>query len=120
MKEKLTVRPGIGKTSLIRSLAQRCEHIVHVDQIEPNQTRDVAETYASSRPHPWWKTDSQLLLPDTQRPSSMTGEMLDRNVCFVEGPGHMNGPSVRSSCSHFNKALLTNNPPRALGTTYAM
>ncbi|KAH8686663.1 hypothetical protein BGZ61DRAFT_43429 [Ilyonectria robusta] len=93
LKIMVAGRPGIGKTSLIRSLAQRCEHIVHMDQIEPNQTRDVAETYASSRPHPWWKTDSQLLLTDTQRPSSLTGEMLDRNVCFVEGPGHMNGPS---------------------------
>ncbi|KAH7127713.1 hypothetical protein EDB81DRAFT_148868 [Dactylonectria macrodidyma] len=93
LKIMVAGRPGIGKTSLIKSLAQHCEHIVHVDQIESNETRDIAETYASSKPHPWWKTDSQLLLHDAQRRPSVTGEVLDRNVCFVEGPGHLTGSS---------------------------
>ncbi|KPM46209.1 hypothetical protein AK830_g303 [Neonectria ditissima] len=92
LKIMVAGRPGIGKTSLIKSLAQRCEHIVHTDQIEPTQTSQVAEIYASSRPHPWWKADSQHM-PNARRKSSATGEMLDRNVCFVEGPGHRHGCS---------------------------
>jgi hypothetical protein len=47
----------------------------------------VSEFYASSRPHPWWKTDSQLVMSNARRRSSTAGEMLDRNVCFVESPG---------------------------------
>lgn len=87
---------GIGKTSLIKTLAQRCEHIVHMDPIENSSAVHATETYASSRPHPWWRSDSDLTVT-TRRRISTTGDVLDRNVCFVESPRHQHGASVRSS-----------------------
>ncbi|KAH6890311.1 hypothetical protein B0T10DRAFT_485527 [Thelonectria olida] len=105
LKIMVAGKPGIGKTSLVMSLAQRCEHIVHIDQIEPNSAMHVSEFYASSRPHPWWKTDSQLAMPNARRRSSTAGEMLDRNVCFVESPGR--SKQDLSYVKSYLSALLT-------------
>jgi hypothetical protein len=93
LRIKLTLSLGIGKTSLIRTLAQRSEHIVHLDPILPAATAHAAETYASSRPHRWWQTDSDLHTPTEGRRYSV-GEMLDRNVCFVESPSPSEGIKV--------------------------
>lgn len=98
---------GIGKTSLIRTLAERCEHIVHMDPIENRSAVHATETYASSRPHPWWRSDSELTVT-TRRRLSSTGDVLDRNVCFVESPGHQHGASVcKCDCAARNRSVLT-------------
>ncbi|KAM5345556.1 hypothetical protein ACJ41O_011417 [Fusarium nematophilum] len=60
LKIMVAGKSGIGKTSLIKTLAQRCEHIVHMDPIEHGSAVHATETYASSRPHPWWRSDSDL------------------------------------------------------------
>ncbi|KAJ3461836.1 hypothetical protein MRS44_010389 [Fusarium solani] len=92
LKIMVSGRNGIGKTSLIKTLAQRCEHIVHMDPIENSNVVHATETYASSRPHPWWRSDSDLTVT-TRRRISTTGDVLDRNVCFVESPRHQHGAS---------------------------
>ncbi|KND92638.1 hypothetical protein TOPH_02545 [Tolypocladium ophioglossoides CBS 100239] len=78
---------GIGKTSLILSIAQCCDHIVHMDSVNQFTAHEVAEVHASSRPHPWWRAD---LDPATyikrRRRSSTTDEILDRNLCFASQP----------------------------------
>ncbi|KAI5460065.1 hypothetical protein BGZ63DRAFT_426013 [Mariannaea sp. PMI_226] len=108
LKIMVAGRPGIGKTSLVWSLAQRCEHIVHVDQAEPTKSTHVSEFYASSRPHPWWKTDSTAAMSYARRKSLTTGEMLDRNVCFAECPGRSSGfPGSWQDLSYVKSHLTT-------------
>ncbi|KAE8145728.1 hypothetical protein BDV25DRAFT_164008 [Aspergillus avenaceus] len=91
--------PGTGKSSLIESIVQVCEDIVHVDPFPPKsparsprssrpfQTRSTSptatEVYASTKPYPaWWSglEDSRIL-----RRRKSTGEIvLERNLCFVD------------------------------------
>jgi hypothetical protein len=84
-----------GKTSLIKSIVQLCEDIVHVDPLSPPSSlytsqRDslvgqsaVSEIYASTKPYPeWWSNveESRIL----RRRKSMGDSVLERNVCFVD------------------------------------
>ncbi|KAE8351767.1 hypothetical protein BDV28DRAFT_136464 [Aspergillus coremiiformis] len=94
---------GTGKTSLIKSIVQACEDIVHVDAFpslsnsktsrsprsssRPSQTRSipptVTEVYASTKPYPvWWSDleDSRVL----RRRKSTGDVVLERNICFVD------------------------------------
>ncbi|KAL7763458.1 hypothetical protein ACKLNR_006816 [Fusarium oxysporum f. sp. zingiberi] len=105
---------GIGKTSLIKTLAERCEHIVHMDPIENRSAVHATETYASSRPQPWWRSDSELTVT-TRRRISTTGDVLDRNVCFVESPGHRRDASGSWRDLHYVESHLTSlmNKPMA-------
>ncbi|KAF4331660.1 hypothetical protein FBEOM_14585 [Fusarium beomiforme] len=105
---------GIGKTSLIKSLAERCEHIVHMDPIENHSAVLATETYASSRPQPWWRSDSELAVTMRRRIST-TGDVLDRNVCFVESPGHQRDISGSWRDLHYVESHLTSlmNKPMA-------
>ncbi|KAI3194187.1 hypothetical protein CBS147311_8766 [Penicillium roqueforti] len=99
-KVLLAGAPGSGKTSLIKSIVQTCDDIVHVDAI-PQMTssgrrrscrprsrgRSTAtmEIYASTKPYPsWWSDleDSRVL----QRRKSMGEIVLERNLCFVDTP----------------------------------
>ncbi|KAF9885609.1 hypothetical protein FE257_012700 [Aspergillus nanangensis] len=96
---------GSGKTSLIKSIVQECEDIVHVDSfpstpssqisrysnITSQPLRDhgmpttVSEIYASTKPYPaWWSDleDSRVL----RRRRSVGDVVLERNVCFVDTP----------------------------------
>ncbi|KLO88473.1 uncharacterized protein LW93_5645 [Fusarium fujikuroi] len=103
---------GIGKTSLIKTLAERCKHIVHMDPIENHSAVHATETYASSRPQPWWRSDSELAVTARRRIST-TGDVLDRNVCFVESPGHRPGASGSWRDLHYvesHLASLMNKP----------
>ncbi|KAF5964389.1 hypothetical protein FBULB1_12811 [Fusarium bulbicola] len=103
---------GIGKTSLIKTLVERCEHIVHMDPIENRSALHATETYASSRPQPWWRSDSELAMT-TRRRIPTTGDVLDRNVCFVESPGHRRGASGSWRDLHYvesHLASLINKP----------
>ncbi|ETN43626.1 uncharacterized protein HMPREF1541_02785 [Cyphellophora europaea CBS 101466] len=79
---------GSGKTSLIKSIVQVCEDIVHVDPLSatnaPSSSLPV-ETYASTRAYPSWWSDldeSRIL----RRRKSMGDSVLERNLCFVDTP----------------------------------
>ena len=105
---------GVGKTSLIKSIVQTCEDIVHVDPLASNppsieqlpsqrskqkeellqtkSTQHVTEVYASTRPYPsWWSDigDAKLL----RRRKSMGDTVLERNLCFVDTPGYSHAMS---------------------------
>ncbi|KAA8895656.1 Septin-domain-containing protein [Sphaerosporella brunnea] len=99
---------GIGKTSLIKSIVQTCEDIVHVDPLmtdnatrrsrrngDSESTRKITEVYASTRPYPqWWSEidDSKVL----RRRKSRCGpeeQVIERNLCFVDTPGYGSGTS---------------------------
>ncbi|RPA74705.1 hypothetical protein BJ508DRAFT_30286 [Ascobolus immersus RN42] len=108
---------GIGKTTLIKSIVQACEDIVHVDPVggagstfggsreqssyytissraDGESTKRLVEVYASTRPYPkWWSEfdESKVL---RRRKSSSSGEsVLERNLCFVDTPGYGFGTS---------------------------
>ncbi|KAL3470384.1 hypothetical protein BJX99DRAFT_49839 [Aspergillus californicus] len=104
---------GSGKTSLIKSIVQICEDIVHVDPFDepssllsvshlrrssrtssrPTQTpAPVSEIYASSKPYPVWWSDLEGSRVLRRRKS--TGDIvLERNVCFVDTPGSRLSPA---------------------------
>lgn len=113
------VYQGIGKTSLIKSIVQVCEDIVHVDPISTNSsqkgvragpsyyainsrsngdsTKDITEVYASTRPYPHWWTelDDSRLLRKRRSKSGIDDQVIERNLCFVDTPGYGVGTSVR-------------------------
>ncbi|KAJ5635484.1 uncharacterized protein N7484_008797 [Penicillium longicatenatum] len=96
--------PGSGKTSLIKSIVQTCEDIVHVDSLPsvdsslerrrssrphsgsvPTRGAAMTEIYASTKPYPsWWSDleDSRVL----RRRKSIGEIVLERNLCFVDQP----------------------------------
>ncbi|RGP69750.1 hypothetical protein FLONG3_7702 [Fusarium longipes] len=114
LKIMVAGQSGIGKTALIKTLAEHCEHIVHLDPIENRNAVHATETYASSRPQPWWRSDSELTVT-TRKRLSATGDVLDRNVCFVESPGHQHGTSGPWRDLHYVESHLTSlmNKPMA-------
>lgn len=114
LKIMVAGQSGIGKTSLIKTLAECCEHIVHMDPIEDRNAVHATETYASSRPQPWWRSDSELTVT-TRKRLSATGDVLDRNVCFVESPGHQHGTSGPWRDLHYVESHLSSlmNKPMA-------
>lgn len=95
---------GSGKTSLIKSIVQTCEDIVHVDSLPsvdsslerrrssrphsgsvPTRGAAITEIYASTKPYPsWWSDleDSRVL----RRRKSIGEIVLERNLCFVDQP----------------------------------
>ncbi|KAJ5424441.1 hypothetical protein N7491_009657 [Penicillium cf. griseofulvum] len=98
-KVLLAGSPGSGKTSLIKSIVQTCDDIVHVDTIPQttlgrrkhsrSRSRETltatTEIYASTKPYPsWWSDleDSRVL----QRRRSIGEIVLERNLCFVDTP----------------------------------
>jgi hypothetical protein len=113
---------GIGKTSLIKSMVQICEDIVHVDPLSTsplsvsetvrrkskskrkstsdfNSTTQITEVYASTKAYPhWW---SQIEDEKVSRRRKSTGDgVLERNLCFVDTPGYGNGTSVSDKCEN--------------------
>ena len=107
---------GVGKTSLIKSIVQTCEDIVHVDPLSPslpsldqlraqrppsrqkkrlsiNSTHQITEVYASTRAYPAWWTDIEE--SNVLRKRKSFGEsVMERNVCFVDTPGYNSGLSM--------------------------
>jgi hypothetical protein len=102
-KQKVTKKNnlvGSGKSSLIRSIVQACDDIVHVDPMPAlssgrsgsksgaRHTREgspvpIAEIYASTKPYPSWWSDlenSRVL----RRRKSYGDAILERNLCFVD------------------------------------
>jgi hypothetical protein len=110
---------GIGKTSLIKSIVQTCEDIVHVDPVSSSPvslsssrqmvsfsgrrsadssdtTNKITEVHASTRPYPhWWNEidDSKVLRRKSR--SGFEEQIIERNLCFVDTPGYGSGTSVR-------------------------
>ncbi|KAI9769326.1 MAG: hypothetical protein M1839_003749 [Geoglossum umbratile] len=113
---------GIGKTSLIKSIVQMCEDIVHVDPLSPspasslqsplphrrssksskssrwdnanpNGTKQITEAYASTKPYPSWWSDLEESRVLRRRRKSMGDVVLERNLCFVDTPGYGSGTS---------------------------
>ena len=105
---------GVGKTSLIKSIVQTCEDIVHVDPIsshppsieqlplqkskkkqditQSKSTQHITEVYASTRPYPdWWSEVEETKV--LRRRKSVGDTVLERNLCFVDTPGYGNGLS---------------------------
>ena len=104
---------GVGKSSLIKSIVQTCEDIVHVDPLSSNSpsiellpgqktskqdsrsnrsTQQITEVFASTKPYPTWWSD----IEDTKvlrRRKSLGDTVLERNLCFVDTPGYNNGIS---------------------------
>ncbi|KAM5472814.1 hypothetical protein MauCBS54593_002526 [Microsporum audouinii] len=102
LKFLLAGAPGCGKTSLLKSIAQVSEDIVHIDPLphspsamvksrrktpgKPRRTREcepISEIYASTKPYPsWWSDmdDSRVL----RRRKSTGDVILERNLCFVD------------------------------------
>lgn len=126
---------GVGKTSLIKSIVQTCEDIVHVDPLSSvtptlpvprlrhssprcrrqdtitTATEQVTEVYASTRPYPCWWSDfdeSKIL----RRRRSMGDTVLERNLCFVDTPGFASGtteainPVIQYIESQFERTIL--------------
>ncbi|KAF2234044.1 hypothetical protein EV356DRAFT_447313 [Viridothelium virens] len=99
---------GTGKTSLIRSIMQCCEDIVHVDPLptsqstsqinekspkssqskeRPASTSVFSEVHASTRSYPaWWTEDEES--KTIRRRKSMGDAVLERNICFVDAPSY--------------------------------
>jgi hypothetical protein len=85
---------GIGKTSLVKSIVQVCDDIVHVDPIvaidsssNSNTHKDqVFETHASTKSYPsWWSEIEQGR--GLRRRKSMGDSILERNISFIDTPG---------------------------------
>lgn len=102
-----------GKTSLIKSIVQGCEDIVHIDPFmvpmlsaeqfqrrvrntrnasPTTATQSITEVHASTKPYPsWWsETETSMLL---RRKKSVGDTVLERNLCFVDTPGYSSGIS---------------------------
>ncbi|TQV92382.1 hypothetical protein V2A60_007073 [Cordyceps javanica] len=75
---------GIGKTSIIRSISQSCEHIVHIDAVNTHFNGPVLEIHASTRPYQWWRTENLSETLRRRRSSTSVEEILDRNLCFLD------------------------------------
>lgn len=75
-----------GKSSLIKSIVQVCDDIVHVDPLsraQGAQSGRPVETFASTKAYPRWWSDldeSRVL----RRRKSMGDSVLERNLCFVD------------------------------------
>lgn len=109
---------GVGKTSLIKSIVQTCEDIVHVDPLSPNlpsidqltsqkpkskssranvrSTDKITEVYASTKPYPTWWSDIEETKV-LRRRKSMGDTVLERNICFVDTPGYSHAMSKMES-----------------------
>ena len=114
LKVLIAGEAGIGKSSLIRSIVQVCEDIVHVDPLSPSNsfsqpppksksrkrrsdhsgTTRVTEIHASTKPYPHWWTDVEESRALRRRKSSLDA-VLERNICFVDTPGFSRGSTEK-------------------------
>lgn len=105
---------GVGKTSLIKSIVQTCEDIVHADPLSPETsiverallgkskrkseelcsraTSQITEINTSTRPYPsWWSDQEETKV--LRRRKSIGDTVLERNLTFVDTPGYSSGLS---------------------------
>lgn len=112
---------GIGKSSLVKSIFQVCEDIVHVDPVassvsasgrhgmgslrgsgrsgDQDTTRVITEVHASTRAYPhWWSEIDDNKVLRGKRRSVYEEQIIERNLCFVDTPGYGSGTSVCVKC----------------------
>ncbi|KAM4055387.1 septin domain-containing protein [Hirsutella rhossiliensis] len=99
-------RAGIGKTSLIQALGQNCQHIVHMDPLESCSAGKIREIYASTRPDPWWRASSEPVAYAKRRRQSLTHDILDRNLCFLDCPALPNNTEASQADRYVQTQLL--------------
>lgn len=109
LKVLIAGEAGVGKTSLIRSIVQLCQDIVHVDPLSPTQsvlqsspppksksrrkkpevtgTTRITEVHASTRAYPFWWADMEESRTLRRRKSG-GDTVLERNLCFIDTPGY--------------------------------
>jgi septin family protein len=108
LKVLIAGESGVGKTSLIRSIVQLCEDIVHVDPLSPTQsfshsppppksksrkrkldsirTTRITENHASTKTYPhWWNDIEEGKL---RRRRGGNDSILERNLSFIDTPGY--------------------------------
>ena len=59
-------------------------------------TARISEMFASTKPYPEWWTDVDDIRV-LRRRKSLGDSILDRNICFVDTPGHSGGLSVSNT-----------------------
>ncbi|KAI7286864.1 hypothetical protein KC345_g909 [Hortaea werneckii] len=99
---------GVGKTSLIQSIIQSCEDIVHADQpmnITPEDRLPVHETAASTKPCPRWWRDMESSRISNRRRSIGEG-LLQRNLCFVDTPGLSDDVEAQQVLRCFDQTIM--------------
>ncbi|RDA87499.1 hypothetical protein CP532_1644 [Ophiocordyceps camponoti-leonardi (nom. inval.)] len=77
---------GIGKTSLIRSFGQNCQHIVYLDPITSSPNQRITEILGSTKFCPWWRAESEPVARANKRRKFTTDELLEKNICFADCP----------------------------------
>ena len=98
-------KKGSGKTSLIKSVVQTCEDIVHVEPADPKNVHklrtstrahrnareisndSILEILASTKAYPSWMTDVEKHRPLKRSNSLPNDTVLERNVSFIDTPG---------------------------------
>lgn len=124
LKVMIAGQSGVGKTSLIRSIVQLCDDIVHVDPLTPpvptsqsspskpsfrkkkansSASTRITEVHASTKPYPHWWTDlgeSRIL----RRRQSSVDAVLERNICFVDTPG-CEGEATSAIVNYVEKSM---------------
>ncbi|PHH72416.1 hypothetical protein CDD83_4946 [Cordyceps sp. RAO-2017] len=93
---------GIGKTSLIRSISEICQHIVYVDCTDAYSSTSVTEIYASTRPYPWWRAELEPVINTSAEYKHPVDESIDRNICFADCSPHQ----FRANCIEYVESLL--------------
>jgi hypothetical protein len=111
LKVMVVGNSGTGKTSLITSLYQCCEDIVHVDP--PSSSSDAIDmghdvsfpwTGLATRQYPAWWTDFESRRMLLRRKSIGDGK-LERNLCFVDTPGIDRQGAAKQVLEYFCKSL---------------
>lgn len=105
---------GVGKTSLIHSILRSSEHIVHADLATANidghqslglgePTTTFVEVSASTKPCPtWW---SELAPKKGLNRRLSTGDVLERNLAFIDTPPIDNDDTMRHTSDYLKSAL---------------
>ncbi|KAF2834752.1 hypothetical protein M501DRAFT_943606 [Patellaria atrata CBS 101060] len=127
LKILVTGEPGIGKTSLIRSIVQLCDDIVHVDPLPPsspiiqnpskprrrkpndNSTIAITEIYGSTKAYPSWWSEIEDSRISSKRRKSFNDTVLERNLCFVDTPGRVKEGTSTDPVISYIEALLQRN-----------
>ena len=141
LKILVTGKRNTGKTSLIRSIVQTCDDVVHVDADKSisshvqtprsgagrasrpsNQSKTpgaFTEVLASTRAYPPWlaEGESSRLLKRTK--SSSNDTVLERNISFIDTPGFSDGSSFEQHSASILHHIKNNMHRNASPTSFS-
>ncbi|KAF3046261.1 hypothetical protein E8E11_008970 [Didymella keratinophila] len=103
LKVLVAGQAGIGKTSLIRSIVQSCDDIVHVDSLSPSQSLSQPPPRRLKSRRRQTEQGATIDIEDTRvlrRRKSSIDTILERNICFVDTPGYFGGSSEQDDMNH--------------------